>query len=70
MTLRYLGDEPPELPKPYTTEEMDKGYRRLGDAFVPGARCDPDHDGDAHWGSSYEWNPDGSRIYRPDRRRN
>lgn len=69
MTLRYVGDEGPTEPKPFTDAELDAGFRRLSDGFPPGSRCDPTHDGDMHYGSSYEYNPDGSRVYKPDRRR-
>ncbi len=68
---KYLGEEQPDPRdrKPFTDAELDQGFRRLGDGFPPGGRCDPDHDGDMDYGGSPEYNPDGSRIYRPDRER-
>jgi len=44
------------------------GYVRLGDGFPPGSRCDPDHDGDTDYGSTYQ-NTDGSRVYKANKRK-
>ena len=63
----------PSTPKPFTESEVSAGYRRLGDGFTAGSRCDPLHKGDGvmRYGGSPEYNTDVgdggrlARVYRP-----
>jgi len=64
MTVRNASEKP-AAPKPFTGKELADGYRRLDDGFQPGSVGDPCHRGEKYYGGSYEYNPDGSRTYRP-----
>ena len=46
--------------------DKERGYRVLSAGFIPGSVCDPDHDGDMDYGSSYEYDSKGGRVYKPD----